>query len=409
MGPILPPVLVDESGSGSPDHSTSGETYNTSSACSKISVFGQQIILCKDTIIPSGDHSASGGPRDVESGSAVMFTSGDVGSTSASGSGEGFGVKHSGVSASGSGFINFSGSGEINASGDDLVITIVDGNMVEMMKQEMLSEQEGHGGIDTSGTLWETSASGSGVISGSEDVSGIISGLDVVISSGVMSGSGAAYGSGVMIGSGVMSESGVISGSGLLSGSGVMSGLGSGELSGISFVDRGAVDLTAGLDDKQEVSGYIKSDFQSEFPSSFPSTDSGSGSPSGDQPDGKVDDDVIYLTDIDIFEIAVPPMTSLPEQGRGVVEISGEETSSESHSGFSATLERSLNLSGSGLPSDGSGQSGQEKQESDVASKMSPNSFYRSPTTPLVSIQTPAVVEEPEIAEGMFNLYSQLP
>lgn len=399
MGPILPPVLVEESGSGSPDHSTNGETSSTSSACSKISVFGQQIVLCKDTIIPSGDHSASGGPREVEAGSAVMFTSRDVGSTSASGSGEGFDGQHSGVNASGSGFI--SGSGEINASGDDLVITIVDGNMVEMMKQEKLPEQEGHGGIDTSGTLWETSASGSGVMSGSEDVSGIMSGSGIVISSGVMSGSGAAYGSGVMIGSGVMSGSGVISGSGLLSGSGVMSGLGSGELSGISFVDHGAVDLTAGLDDKQEVSGYIRSDFHS----GFPSTDSGSGSASGHQPDG----DIIYLTDTDIFEIALPPITSLPEQGRGVVEISGEETGSESHSGFSATLERSLNLSGSGSPSDGSGQSGQEKQESDVASKMSPNSFYSSPTTPLVSLQTPAVVEEPEIVEGMFYPYSQLP
>lgn len=405
MGPILPPVLVEESGSGSPDHSTSDETSSTSSACSKISVFGQQIVLCKDTIIPSGDHSASGGPREVEAGSAVMFTSGDVGSTSASGSGEGFDGQHSGVSASGSAFI--SGSGDINASGDDLV-TIVDGKMVEMMKQEKLPEQEGHGGIDTSGTLWETSASGLGVMSGSEDVSGIMSGSGIVISSGVMSGSGAAYGSGVMIGSEVMSGSGVISGSGLLSGSGVMSGLGSGELSGISFVDHGAVDLTAGLDDKQEVSGYIRSDFHSGFPSGFPSTDSGSGSASGDQHDG----DIIYLTDTDIFEIAVPPMTSLPEQGRGVVEISGEETRSRSHSGFSATLERSLDMSGSSPPSDGSGQSGQEKQESDVepsASEMSPNSFYSSPTTPLVSLQTPAVVEEPKIVEGVFYLYNQLP
>lgn len=405
MGPILPPVLVEESGSGSPDHSTSGETSSTSSACSKISVFGQQIVLCKDTIIPSGDHSASGGPREVEAGSAVMFTSGDVGSTSASasgsgsGSGEGFDEQHSGVNASGSGFI--SGSGEMNASGDDLVITIVDGKNVEMMKQEKLPEQEGHGGIDTSRTLWETSASGSGVMSGSEDVSGIMSGSGFVISSGVISGSGAVYGSGVMIGSGVRSGSGVISGSGLLSGSGVMSGLGYGELSGISFVDHSAVDLTAGLDDKQEVSGYIRSDFHSGFPSGFPSTDSGSGSASGDQHHG----DIIYLTDTDIFEIAAPPMTSLPEQGRGVVEISGEETSSGSHSGFSATLERSLNMSGSGAPSDGSGQSGQQKQESDgdpSGSEMRPNSFYSSPTTPLVSLQTPAVVEEPEIVEGVF-------
>lgn len=405
MGPILPPVLVEESSSGSPDHSAS-ETSSTSSACSKISVFGQQIVLCKDTIIPSGDHSASGGPREVEAGSAVMFTSGDVGSTSASGSGEGFDGQQSGVSASGSRFI--SESGEINASGDDLVITIVDGKMVKMLKQEKLHEQEGRGGIDTSGTLWETSASGSGVMSGSEDVSGIMSGSGIVISSGVMSGSGAAYGSGVMIGSGVMSGSGVISGSGLLSGSGVMSGLGSGELSGISFVDNGAVDLTAGLDDKQEVSGYIRSDFHSGFPSGFPSADSGSGSASGDQHAG----DIIYLTDTDIFEITVPPMTSLPEQGRGVVEISGEETGSGSHSGFSATLGRSLNRSGSGPPSDGSGQSGQEKQESDVdplASERSPNSFYNSPTTPLVSSQTLAVVEEPEIVEGVFYLYSPFP
>ncbi|TWW75424.1 Aggrecan core protein [Takifugu flavidus] len=91
-----------------------------------------------------------------------------------------------------------------------------------------------------------------------------------------------------------------------------------------------------------------------------PSGKEDNGSASGDQHDG----DIIYLADTDIFEIAVPPMTSLPEQGRGVVEISGEETGSGSHSGFSTTLERSLNMSGSGPPSDGSGQSGQEKRES---------------------------------------------
>lgn len=162
-----------------------------------------------------------------------------------------------------------------------------------------------------------------------------------------------------------------------------MSGYGSGDFSGLSFIDHSVVDLTPHLPDEQEVSGYIGSGFHS----GFPSGDSGSGSASGHQ----LHSDITYLTDTDIFEMTVAPVPSLPEQGRGVVEISGEGSGS--------------GMSGNGPASHGFGQSGSDADP--PASEQSPDWSYSSPTAPSVSLQTPVVVEEPEVVEGVFSF--QLP
>lgn len=391
VGPILPPVPVDESGSGSADHSASGEISgesSTSGASGEVSGSGQDIILSGDTNLFSGDQSASGGPQEAEGGSAVIFTSGELGSTSVSGSGEGLDRQHSGFFITGSGFT--SGSGEISGSSGDSIIIMVDGKMMEVPKHQKPFEQElGQGGIDTSG---EPSTSGVGVMSGSGDISG----------------------------------SGGISGSGVMSGSGGMSGSGSGEFSGISFVDHSAVDLTIERSGEQEVSGYrpFGSGFHSGFPSGFPSGVSGSGSASGDYTQHR--GDIIYLTDMDMIEMTVPPLARQPEQGRGVVEVSGEGSGSGIHHDFSGTLDQSVHLSGSGashekptaqelsvaqitytehddsLGQSGLGEESQESQAGPSVYAVTPDPDYTSPTTaPSVSLETPAVVEQPEVVEGM--------
>ncbi|XP_050929130.1 aggrecan core protein isoform X2 [Lates calcarifer] len=362
---VTPTVPVDVSGSGSADHSASGEISGesgVSSTSGDISGSGQDITYSGHIDIFSGDQSASGGPQEAEGGSAVILTSGDQGS--ASGSGEGIDGRHSGFEVSGSGFI--SGSGDISGSSGDLIIIMVDGKMVEVSKthkpDEQLLDKEGIESI-------ELSASGSGILSGS----------------------------------------------------------GSGEFSGISFVDHSAIDLSVQPSGEQEVSGYrpFGSGFHSGFPSGFPSGVSGSGSASGDSFQQR--GDVIYVTDDEMIEVTMPPLVRHPEQGRGVVEVSGAGSGSGIHHEFSGTLEQSLLLSGSGAPHDkplieklsvtlppGStmtyseylaslGQSGlgEDEQEGHTVHVVTPDTAYTSPTTaPSVSLATPSVVEKPEVVEA---------
>ncbi|XP_035521589.1 aggrecan core protein-like [Morone saxatilis] len=361
--PILPPVPVDVSGSGSADYSASGVTSGESSASSAsgdASGSGQNVIFSGRTDVFSGDQSASGGPQEAEGESSVIFTSGELGSAS----GEGLDRQLSGSGVSGSGFT--SGSGDVSGSGEDSVIIMVDGKMVEVSKRPKLTEEElGQGGIDTSGAVLESSTSGSGGISGS----------------------------------------------------------GSGWFSGISFVNHSAVDLTVQPSGEQEVSGYrpFGSGFHSGFPSGFPSGVSGSGSASADSFQQR--GDVIYLTDTDMMEVTVPPLVRQPEQGRGVVEVSGEGSGSGTHHEFSGTL----HISGSGAPNetpsteklsvalppgsqlayteyiDSLGQSGEGNQEGRTGPTIyvvTPDTAYTSPTTaPSVSLATPAVVEQPEVVD----------
>uniref|UniRef100_A0A8C4DF18 Aggrecan core protein n=1 Tax=Dicentrarchus labrax TaxID=13489 RepID=A0A8C4DF18_DICLA len=361
--PILPPVPVDVSGSGSADYSASGVISgesSTSSASGDASGSGQNVMFSGHTDVFSGDQSASGGPQEAEGESSVIFTSGEPGSAS----GEGLDRQLSGSGVSGSGFT--SGSGDVSGSGEDSVIIMVDGKMVEVSKGPKLTEEElGQGGIDTSGAVLESSTSGSGGISGS----------------------------------------------------------GSGWFSGISFVNHSAVDLTVQPSGEQEVSGYrpFGSGFHSGFPSGFPSGVSGSGSASVDSFQQR--GDVIYLTDTDMMEVTVPPVVRQPEPGRGVVEVSGEGSGSGIHHEFSGTLY----ISGSGAPHetpsteklsvalppgsqltyteqiDSLGQSGEGYQEGRAGPTIyvvTPDLAYTSPTTaPSVSLETPAVVEQPKVVD----------
>uniref|UniRef100_A0A8C2W8D4 Aggrecan core protein n=1 Tax=Cyclopterus lumpus TaxID=8103 RepID=A0A8C2W8D4_CYCLU len=385
--PILPPVHVDVSGSGSADHSASGEISgesSTSGTSGDASGSGQNVIFSGSTDVFSGGQSSSGGPQEAEGGSAVILTSGELGS--ASGSGDGVDTQHSGFSVSGSGL---SGSGDISGSGGDSVIIMVDGKMEEVSKtHQKITEQElGQGGIETSGSFWESSTSGSGIqSSGEQEVSGYRP-----------------------------------------FGSGSGSGSGSGGFSGISFVDHSAVDLTVQPSGEQEVSGYrpFGSGFHSGFPSGFPSGASGSASGDFILPRG----DVIYLTDNGMMEVTVPPQVRHPEQGRGVVEVSGEGSGSGIHHEFSGTLDQSLHFSGSGAPDEkpklsvtlapgskmtyeyisrlghsGLGEENMESRAGPTVYAVTPDAAYASPTTaPSVSLVTPAVVEQPEVVEDFVD------
>ncbi|XP_041650864.1 aggrecan core protein [Cheilinus undulatus] len=335
---VLPPptVHVDVSGSGSADHSASGEIsgeFSTSTTSGEVSGSGQEVVFSGRTDIFSGEGSASGGPQEAEGGSSVIFTSGEPGSVSGSG-------EHSGT------------SGDIFSSSGDTVIIMVDGRMVEVPRsQQTFTEQElGRGSIDSSGTFVESS----------------------------------------------------------MSGSGEMSGTGSGGFSGISFIDQSAVDLTIQPSGEQEVSGYRP--FHSGFPSGFPSGVSSGSSASGDSFQQR--GDVVYITDIDLMEVTVPPQMRQPEQGRGVVEVSGEGSGSGIHHEYSGTLDQRLHLSGSGDQvtyteyMTSAGQSGYDQerdQEGHPAPTdyVTPDTAYTSPTTaPSVSLATPSVVEQPDVVEA---------
>ncbi|XP_034735311.1 aggrecan core protein isoform X1 [Etheostoma cragini] len=376
--PLLPPIpvdvsgsgsAVDVSGSGSADHSASGEISGesgTSGTSVDASGSGQNVIFNGHTDVFSGDHSASGGHQEAEGESGVIITSGELGS--ASGSGEGFDGQHSGFSVSGSCFT--SGSGDISGSSADSII-MIDGKMEEVSKtyQKNTEQELGQGGIDTSGVFLESSTSGSGSMSGS----------------------------------------------------------GSGGFSGISFVDHSTVDMTVQPSGEQEVSGYRPSGygFHSGFPSGFPSGVSGSGSGSGDYMHRG---DVIYLTGNDMIEVTKLPQVRHPEQGRGVVEVSGEGSGSGNHHEFSATSDQSLHLSGHGalhekpfgenlsitLPpgmthteyiaspsNSGLVDEGQETRAEPTVYTVTPDAAYTSPiTAPTLSLTTPAVLEQPEVVDA---------
>lgn len=368
--PISPPAEVDASGSGSGSGSASGDLSGEpgiSSASGEASGSGLDVTFSGRTDIFSGDQSSSEGPQEGEGGSAIIYTSGGL--DSGSGSGEMPDGQHSGSGMSGSGFI--SGSGDMSGSGGDSVVIMVDGSMVEISKtHQKLTEQLGRGEVEISGGFLESSASGSGDLSGSA----------------------------------------------------------SGEFSGISFIDHSGTDLTFQPSGEQEVSGYqpFGSGFPSGFPSGFSSSGSGSGSGSGDifQRRG----DVIFITDEEMMEVTVPPTTRHPEQGRGVVEFSGEGSGSGIHHEFSG-MEKSVHLSGSGdshehssaeglsiaLPTsmayteyiESDGQSGlgeniQEGRSGPTLYVVTPDASYTSPTTaPSISLVTPAVVEQPEVMQAV--------
>lgn len=373
---MLPPATGDASGSGSADHSaSSGDISGQSSASGDVSGSGHGVIFSGDAKTWSGDYSASGSPQEAEGGSAVIFTSGEPGSVSGSGSGSGeeLGGTHSGFIFSGSGLA--SGSGDLSGGSGDTVIIIVDGKMVEVTRSTTSEQELGQGGTQTSGAFLETSASGS--------ASGDVSGSGLVDGSGIMSGSGG-------------------------------SASGSAEFSGISFVDHSAVDLTGEPSGEQELSGLqpFGSGF-SGFPSGFPSGASGSASASGD--DSQHGSDIIFLTDSDTIQVTLPTLTRQPEQGRGVVEVSGHGSGSGLHHYFSGTLTEgsgAVDELSAALPPDvpiGQTESDHtHSQSQDMEEGQEPLEVAVTPdlastdptTTPSVMFESPAVMEPPGVAQG---------
>lgn len=374
---VPPPATGDISGSGSADHSaSSGDISGESSSSGDISGSGHGVVFSGDAKTWSGDQSASGSPEEAEGGSAVIFTSGEPGSVSGSGSGSGEGLDgtHSGFIFSGSGLA--SGSGDLSGGSGDTVIIMVDGKMVEVTRPTTTEQELGQGGIQTSGEFLETSASGSG--------------------SGHISGSGLIYGSGTMSGSGGSAS-------------------GSAEFSGISFVDHSAVDLTGEPSGEQELSGLqpFGSGFHSGFPSGFPSGASGSASASGDH--SQHESDIIFLTDSDTMQVTLPTLIRQPEQGRGVVEVSGQGSGSGFHLDFSGTLREGSGVAdelSAALPpevpigqteNDHTLSQSQDMEEGQEPSEVTvtPDLVSTDPTTaPSVMLESPAVMEPPGVAQG---------
>uniref|UniRef100_UPI0037E89487 aggrecan core protein-like n=1 Tax=Semicossyphus pulcher TaxID=241346 RepID=UPI0037E89487 len=345
---ILPPIHVDVSGSGSADGSADGSASGEISIESSTSSASGDASGSGEQVIFSGRTDIFSGDQSASGGPQEAEGEGSVIFTSgeqgsASGSGESLDRQHSGFSESGSSYT--SGSGDISSSSGETMIIMVDGKTVDVTRphQKSIEQELGQGGIDSSGDL-ESSMSGS---------------VD-------------------------------------------MSGTGSGGFSGISFIDHSAVDLTVQPSGEQEVSGYRP--FHSGFPSGFPSGVSSSGSASGDS--FQLRGDVIYLTDIDMMEVTVPPQVSHPQ------EVSGEGSGSGIHHEISGTLDQRLHLSGSGdqvtyteyIPSVGQSGHSQESQEERAGPTdyvVTPDSAYTSPTTaPSVSLATPAVVEQPEVVDA---------
>ncbi|XP_067358364.1 aggrecan core protein isoform X2 [Channa argus] len=192
--PTVPPVHIEASGSGSGDHSASGEISeesDTSSTSGDASASGQVITYSGHKEILSGDQSASGS-QELEQGGIATFTSGEPFSASGSGVDNG---QQSGFSASGSGFTSGS-SGDIRENSGDVIGSGGDVSGSSGDVSGGSGDVSGSGG-DVSGSVGEVSGSGGDVSGSSGDVSGSVgdvsgSGGDV---SGSVSGSGREFSS----------------------------------------------------------------------------------------------------------------------------------------------------------------------------------------------------------------------
>ncbi|XP_029010415.1 aggrecan core protein isoform X2 [Betta splendens] len=346
--PSVPPAEESGSGSGSGSGEVSGAS-GTSGTSGDTSGSGQGVTFSGHSGILSGDPSASGSAQEATEGSTVTFTSGEPGS--ASGSGDLGVVQQSGFSASGSGLTSgFSGI-------DNLMITMVEGKMVEVSGSQESTEQQFRSGQIESSVPECGSAFGSGC-------TGSGSGQSVIF----VSGSGGS-------GSGGSGSGGPVFGG---SGSG---GSGSGGFD-ISFMDHSGADLTVHLSGEQELTGYQPSG--SGLPSGLPSGfASGSGSASGDHlPE---DSEIIFITSDETILVPLESGVHGPAAGRGVVEISGQGSGSGIHRDFSDTLDQSLDVSGRGFPQE-------------TLQVVTPDTASSSPTAaPSVTPGPPAVVAQPEI------------
>uniref|UniRef100_H3CE81 Aggrecan core protein n=1 Tax=Tetraodon nigroviridis TaxID=99883 RepID=H3CE81_TETNG len=341
--PVLPPIVVETSGSGSAD-------FGSGSA--------------------SGGHSGDFSSSGVQSGSGDQVASGDL-------SGSGDQVTSGGVSGSGdqvaSGDLSGSGdqvtSGDLSGSGDQVTSGDLSGSGDQVTSGDLSGsgDQVTSGGASGSGdqvTSGDLSGSGDQVISGDlsgsgdqsasaelpsgairfkqhQNLSGRLlmkkaSGIDLLFTAtdSVLSGDGSFSGGPQEAGEG---NTGVLriplfgSGSGVLSGSGDVSGSGFGSMESGSSLDTSGESgqfsgISSGFMNNQDVSGF------SGFPSGFASG-SGSGifSGSGDTP--------ILLLDGGLIDESIAVSQREQELGGGLLafsgsgDISGSGTSSGDLSG----------------------------------------------------------------------------
>lgn len=349
VSPILPPVSVDVSGSGSaeqppsgsgdgdPSGDSSGAPWTSGEGSASGSGFHVKFSGHGDHL--SGEGSGFKVPQEAGEGSTVIYTT-----RVESGDGRAEDGDQSGFSGFPSGVGPHSGSG----SGEEVII-MVEEPMVDVSTTRQPTQQEFGGRVDLSG-------------------------------SGGLSGSGT---------------------SGLYSGSG---------LPDISYLVPTFVDQTPPFSGEQEVSGLkqIGSGFPSGFPSGqppgFQSSGYASGIPSGDVSQRG---DVIFLTEDEMMEVDVHDRH--PEQGRGQVDMSGESSTSGFHD-VTSTWDQHASAGGVSLREPSAitevTSSVIEEQEGMAGSTeeiyvTSPSTAYSSPTTaPSVSLVTPAVVEQPSVVDA---------
>ncbi|KAG9352315.1 hypothetical protein JZ751_020728 [Albula glossodonta] len=411
---IAPPITVDISGSGSaePDSSASGLPGVFSGSGSAELPSGESgegsginVSFHERTMIPSGDGSASGTAEEAGEGSAGIITF-----PSGMGSGE-FSGFSSGISG------DLSGSG--SASG--------------------LSSEESGSGVsgDMSGVGSGFSGEflGSGGLPSGFDLSGDISGISTGIS-----GSGDSViiqvdDDLIEVSTSLLpteQELGRVhpefSGSGDFSGSG-MSGLPSGDISSalgsgsafpdVTFVDPDFIDLTKKPKGEQEA--RFESGDGSGFHSGYPS--GVSGLLPEDLSGGSASGDITFLTEEGMIEVSIR-QTESRELGKGPVEISGEGSGLEFHSGHENQLGSKIGVTSGVHPSDvalivlTSGSEDQELTartegpEEALSELVESTEFYITATAtmqvavttaPTISLQTPAVMEEPLSVDALYS------
>ncbi|XP_028258035.1 aggrecan core protein-like [Parambassis ranga] len=435
---ITPPIIVETSGSGSGSADFgSGVRSGSGVSSGDLSGSGDQItsgdLSGSGDQVTSGDHSASGdlsysrdlsGSGDGASSASAELPSGESGLGSGSGSG---------LSGEGSGIT-------VVFSGTDSIVS---------------GEGSGSGGVQEAGEgsteilIVPSSGEGSGVLSGSGDLSGGFPSGSGSGQSGEPSGSGDTQillrneelidastpvtqrehelGGGVL----VFSGSGDLSGSGLVSGS--ASGSGTEFFSGVTFWGSGFTELTGSSSGEQEASGFLlysSGEGSSEHVSGFGRVSgsgvSGSGVSGSESSASGEDSSVTFLTGDIMTKISGGSVLSM-ELGQGSVEYSADGSSSGS--GFfsgsgdseSSTATSSFSGSSSGdlpqvvLPSPLSEQTPTESsprpEEVLNAAAMTPGDVYVTQSPPLVPAglvappvaATPASVQAAGSVEGVVN------
>ncbi|XP_041755147.2 LOW QUALITY PROTEIN: aggrecan core protein-like [Coregonus clupeaformis] len=458
-------VSSEESGSSSDSSSSSGKSGTFSGMSSgSSSSSSEKFSGFPSGFFPSGGSSGHSGEESGSRDTQVLLIHGKLVEVSTSHThteqelgGGGLEFSGSGSGSSGSGFfpgVTFLGSGFTDLTGSASGEQEASGSL-----------HYGSGSGDISGSASGSSGSGffQGVTflgSGFTDLTGSASGEQEAsgslhygsgsgdISSSASGSSGSGFFPGVtFLGSGFTDLTGSASGeqeaSGSLhygSGSGDISGSasgssGSGFFPGVTFLGSGFTDLTGSASGEQEASGSLHYGYgagRGGYASGFGT----SGFPSGDMSEisrsstsGEEDSAVTFLTSDLMTEVSKVTTVSM-ELGAGPVEISGQGSGFHSGSGSDHPTQASGVSSGahsgdllsvvlSSLPSDRELMADTEGPEEALAGgaeleeitgefyvTFAPNlapTGLAATTAPAISLQTPAVMEEPSSEEGMPN------